>query len=478
MDFFILICYPFKMYSKELQTYIKENLILNTGNVNSAVIRQQWFKDSDEYQEILKQTKWVNLLNPDMTLSGRIHIIHQNITEFERCKSCNSYMKFNSKSNYCSPVCIAIGNKIINRRLLEYPLESFDYTKINNQHYLKRQYNVLLLWYYYNKTKNLKRTILFTKTRCGPNWYRTLEKLNLIDIIKSEFGTADKDQILLIAHDKKCKACGKPILNTRKFCSIKCSNNWNSTSEKFKSALSKGLSKHHSKLTEEEKSSRYFKISNTLKKTNSILTDEERSLKYSNINPQYTAFSNLTDRFPDLELLFDEDFYYRNRYLPVRCRKCGFEWELTKSTTISRTECKKCFPSKKHQTQTEIFHYVNSVVPAFENSRNLIQGEIDILVPKLNFGIEYNGLLPHSVGPSRIHYYNKFEVDKSYHLRKTEACEEQGYQLFHIFENEFLNPVKRKIWYSMIDNKLNKSKRIFARKCTLRNFLLKMQGHS
>ena len=95
--------------------------------------------------------------------------------------------------------------------------------------------------------------------------------------------------------------------------------------------------------------------------------------------------------------------------------------------------------------------------------------EIDILIPDFKIGIEYNGILYHSYGTT---YPNNFSIlDKMYHLNKTELVENKKYQLFHIFENEWLNPTKNNIWLSLLRNKLNlipKDNIIGARKCHIR----------
>ena len=94
--------------------------------------------------------------------------------------------------------------------------------------------------------------------------------------------------------------------------------------------------------------------------------------------------------------------------------------------------------------------------------------ELDIYSKKYKFAIEYNGILWHSEG-------NSFPIKeklKKYHLNKTELCEGKGIQLYHIFENEWINPIKKNIWKSMIISKLGKSERIYARKCIVKEISL------
>ena len=103
------------------------------------------------------------------------------------------------------------------------------------------------------------------------------------------------------------------------------------------------------------------------------------------------------------------------------------------------------------KTETELFNWVPSINKV-HNDRNVIYPyEIDILIPNARLGIEYDGSYWHS------------KYDKNYHLNKTLKCLEQDIQLFHIFEFDDLN-----IWKSMISNKLKLNKKIYARKCIIK----------
>ena len=140
--------------------------------------------------------------------------------------------------------------------------------------------------------------------------------------------------------------------------------------------------------------------------------------------------------------------YGHHIYLLSGCPKCA------NSSSKSETEIIETFPEIK----------------IIQNDRKLIAPkEIDILIPDFKIGIEYNGLLFHSYGTT---YPNNFStLDKMYHLNKTEQIEEKGFQLFHIFENEYIDSVKKNIWLSLLRNKLNlipKDNIVYARKCHIR----------
>jgi predicted nucleic acid-binding Zn ribbon protein len=91
----------------------------------------------------------------------------------------------------------------------------------------------------------------------------------------------------------------------------------------------------------------------------------------------------------------------------------------------------------------------------YQNDKTILGGmELDMVLPDIKLAIEYDGLYWHSVQQGK---------GENYHLDKTKRCLEKGYQLFHIFESDDIE-----IWQSMINNKLGLNKRIYARKCEIR----------
>lgn len=84
-----------------------------------------------------------------------------------------------------------------------------------------------------------------------------------------------------------------------------------------------------------------------------------------------------------------------------------------------------------------------------------ISREIDIFIPSLNFGIEFNGIL----------WHNENQHDINAHLDKKNNAKSLGIDLMYVWEDDWEN--KNEIIKSQIRNKLNKSKRIAARKCKI-----------
>lgn len=82
--------------------------------------------------------------------------------------------------------------------------------------------------------------------------------------------------------------------------------------------------------------------------------------------------------------------------------------------------------------EVELHDFLKTYNIDFETNRQILIGkEIDILIPSLNLGIEIDGLRWHS------EFYGK--KDKNYHLNKTILCNQKGYSLIHIFEDEYVN---------------------------------------
>jgi predicted nucleic acid-binding Zn ribbon protein len=125
--------------------------------------------------------------------------------------------------------------------------------------------------------------------------------------------------------------------------------------------------------------------------------------------------------------------------------------------------CTKCYNISKQSSikENEVYDFINNelnIKNIIKKDKNILNGlEIDIYLPDYKLGIEFDGIYYHS---------NKFK-DKNYHLNKTNLCEQQGIELFHIFEDEWL--YKKEIVKSIIKNKLNIIENIIlVNECTIK----------
>ena len=81
--------------------------------------------------------------------------------------------------------------------------------------------------------------------------------------------------------------------------------------------------------------------------------------------------------------------------------------------------------------EREIGEYMTSLGVEHDANRQILIGrEIDILVPNVNIGFEFDGLKWHTEFFGRKGH--------KYHIDKTLQCNEKGYGLIHIFEDEYV----------------------------------------
>ncbi len=469
------------MKTNKYEADIKSVLDIN-NNPNYSITNKQWFQESELAEQIKQETNWVNDLNPDFTLNQRIVLIRDNITDFKECLMCNSKIKFKQQlhrtSDFCSKSCVAKSTlatrvvtrrenskdkKCINYRLLKYPLECYNYKLKNNKPHSKRFYGRLLVNYLWNEYKNLD---LVTKALLK------YSKQRIFNIIKSDlsfliteyekeynldFHSTEIYRILKFEKEPRlCPHCSTKILTDNKFCSVLCSNQYKSTDETYLANLSNGVKDWYKTADTDEIQDRHNKIKKSAVTFYNSLTLDEKKQRQDRIIPNLVAFNNLQNKLNTVTFLFNKDFYYENKHLPVECSICGHQWDMTKSTGVSKTICRKCNPYEKGKTQAEIFDYISRITFCKMNDKSFLKDrkEIDILCTNHKLAIEYDGLLYHSYGISKYPIFNKTNIDINYHLTKTEECQEKGFQLFHIFENEWKDPIKNKIWKSIIEYKL------------------------
>jgi len=255
----------------------------------------------------------------------------------------------------------------------------------------------------------------------------------------------------------------------KKYCNLKCFNN----DPKNKKISSKREKENASKRLEKRKKTiieKYGSWDNRPGKDNfknrMILEKENPSLKQERIQHIILSHRLGKDDFYNKEFLI-KNFMDKNKKI---------KWTKFKK----HFDCSESLPYKQFQklgidyeiknlkyseAEKEINSFINNLnIDTVENDKSLINKEIDILIPRFNLGIEYNGLYWHSFGLSKIKEESHYRLK---HLKKTRLMEEKGFNLLHIFENEWLE--KKDIWKSIIRNKLNKNtKKYYARKLKIR----------
>ena len=175
--------------------------------------------------------------------------------------------------------------------------------------------------------------------------------------------------------------------------------------------------------------SQHNRFKDLIKDINIIKLSEKYELNFLNIN--------------------EDSFFFK-------CDKCDKEYEISKKVFYTRIElqtilCTKCnpvnsFSNSGYEIQLQFFIKENYNKEIVLNSRKIIYPyELDIYLPDLKLAIEFNGLF----------WHNELGVDNSYHLNKTEMCEELGIHLIHIYEDDWI--YKQDIVKSQILNLLGKT---------------------
>ena len=158
---------------------------------------------------------------------------------------------------------------------------------------------------------------------------------------------------------------------------------------------------------------------------------------------------------------YSESYYKTSKSLiKIICPKHGEFWQ-TPDAHLHGAGCQRC-SNVKSSGEEEILNTLKGVYNDEIETRNrsvIKPYELDILIPKLNIAIEYNGLRWHS---------EEFTKDKYYHLKKMEMCKEKNIKLISIFEDEWIhkkNIVINKILH--IANLVQNKKKIYARNCKI-----------
>jgi hypothetical protein len=152
--------------------------------------------------------------------------------------------------------------------------------------------------------------------------------------------------------------------------------------------------------------------------------------------------------------------------IKMECKKCSNISESSKSffqknIKIGRNPCFSCNPPLYSESKGEIEIYdfiVNNYHGEVERkNRKILSGkEIDIFLPKLKIGFEFNG----------IYYHSEIFKNKEEVTEKKNIANEFGINLITIWEDDW--EYKKDIIKSRILNLLNKSRKIYARKCEIR----------
>ena len=403
---------------------------------------------------------------------------------------------------------------------LYYRIEGFDDQEFKYKNYRSRIYNKMLVLRLYSRYGAEQAIYLMTKKLYNPESFsgfltRIKDMQEFKDIIQSKiehYGSKTFYVLDLFGALNRCKSCQKYCERT--FCSTKCSKKYldsirtpedykelhakmNATSIKKYGSLenAKRARSLKSKATNFERYGKWYSQTEEGRKASSKATPKAKVTQFEKYGMWYCQTEEgrkkasegsrrsmqqrrqtWDDRYggpPGQQHIANKENlnkdYILNNFIEDGLFLiedfCKY-FNVSQShvfTVKKQLEIKIPNKTNKLKAQLSIFNFIEAENKISNDKSLIYPKEIDILLPDYKLAIEYNGLMFHSQGTSKYTIFNNPDNNKNSHLKKTNLCESKGYQLFHIFENEDIE-----IWKSMINNKLGLNKKIYARKCIIK----------
>lgn len=180
------------------------------------------------------------------------------------------------------------------------------------------------------------------------------------------------------------------------------------------------------------------------------------------------SHNNIASKLQELNLTLQNSL--SDCTLQLSCNTCHTEFEFTKQyftpSKFKTSICPGCFPRTIVQSkgETELFNFIQSICPtAISGYREKYHSkEIDVFVPALNLGIEFNGLYWHSESTLLAN-----SLSPTADSEKQKLFAAKGIRIIQIFEDEWEH--KSHIVKSRLRNILSStSAKIYARNCVVK----------
>lgn len=168
------------------------------------------------------------------------------------------------------------------------------------------------------------------------------------------------------------------------------------------------------------------------------------------------------------EYSFLEPYKDSDTNILIKHNTCGYVWTARPTNFLSgKVRCPLCSKKGISKIQKEISDFIKSLGLEVENDKRFYINnhkfqELDIYIPSLRIGIEYDGFYWHS---EKNNYSIK---NKNYHIDKTNFFKKKSIRVIHIFEDEWKNKkeiVKTKLRHIL---KKSNSEKIYARDCFIK----------
>jgi len=401
--------------------------------INCNEKQRRYFYFEKNYKEIL-----LKILNFNLNVNNFTQMCYNYVYEIivtPKC-ICGNELKFKGfnkgYNKYCCKKCVMSNKEIVEKRNAKSIETNFKKYGVNNPMKLEtiknKVKNTNINKYgvdNYTKTNEYKeKTILNNNKKYNKNWYLSTDEF------KEKSKKTNLIKYNVEHHTKSIEFKEKVELENLKKWGYKCYTQTNMFKDKLSSYYS---------------SDKFTEDINKQKKKKILKSFEY----YKNYNINYELIS------------------IKNNELLLNCKLCLNNFNINKQLFYLRnknendicTVCNPKFGKNTSKDEKELLDFIkeNYKGEVITNTKHIINPlELDIYLPDIKLAFEFNGLYWHS----------ELEKDKLYHLNKTKKCLENGIQLFHIWEDDWV--YKQDIIKSMILNKLNKSNKIFARKCVIK----------
>lgn len=375
-------------------------------------------KHQELYQYILDNTKF---LSKDASFKERKYCITNNIKAIPYCQICGKLLKFNV-SKYDKTCCYECAQKLKGA--------SGKTTKLKNNPN-----------YYADWSNKYQQNCL---SKYGVNTYMKTLKF--------------REKSLLCEHNhaqgaitlKNKSAEDKKIIKDKKY---------NTCFKKFgMGSNGKAIAKAYSLFTKEDWKNKKAKIDITIKQKYNLnnFGDLGRYLKNKKYIKHFDIYND-NELFIEKSLELNKDIIKISEYFEVST-PCIYRKLI--SLNVIKLEDRRKY--NKGENSVHAFLNINNI-KVEKNKRKYLDNkyEIDLYLPDYNIGIEYNGMYWHS---------STNNTPVKYHQEKSLLAESKGIRLIHIYEDEWLNPIKRKLIEDIILHACNiqNTHKIYARKCIIK----------
>ena len=203
-----------------------------------------------------------------------------------------------------------------------------------------------------------------------------------------------------------------------------------------------------------------------------LISDKcKEKIKQTNLEKYGVENYTKTEKYREDSKIANNPFYinYTGDSISLFSCDCGKEhqFEIKSDNYLNRIKnnlplCTICYPISRQNSIKELEvlkfieeNYKGDILPGYRDHL-----EIDIYLPEIKLGFEFNGLYWHS---------EEFK-ENNYHLNKILYFKERGIRIIHIYEDDWNN--KKDIIKSQIKNYLGLTEnKIFARKCIIKETL-------